>query len=777
MRLEHSKLSLRRAEWLVLAGTTLAAGAVGFFPLFGGPGYEAALALGLILPLPLACAAAARACPAAGARVDPRWRSGFAVLGAALRFAALVIVAQLVVVLLHGARAGYCDPAQGLALLALGPFAGTLLAAAWGTLAGLAAAHWADNRARRAVAWLWAASGPLGAIAVSVWRFWSSPMIFAFDPFVGFFSGTLYDTVIDALPRLVTYRAGSFGSLVAAAACCALLRRDAAGRLRRPALRGRLACMLAGLAGLALSIGVTARGPALGHYQTTSSIRVELRESFLSERCEVVYPSAISLERARLLGAECDAHVTAHERYFETQEAQRITVFAFASAAQKGALMGASNTYIAKPWRHEVYVQSDNYPHPVLSHELAHVVAGSFGTGPLRVAGPLGGWLPDPGRIEGFAVAAAPAEDTEYTLAEWSRALLDLELLPPLSRIFRLTFLGQNSATAYTVAGAVVQWLHATYGPAPLRAWYAGASVGDAFGKDLDALDREFRASLEGIVLSDRALELARTRFDRPAIFGRRCPHVVDRLLAEASGAMERADTRTAAASYAQTLELDAGNVTARLGLAACAQRQGQRPEAEARLESMAEDTALTRVQRGAALERLADIAYAARDVPRALALYERTKAHGLDEHRLRTIEVKAYALQHPAAYEAVRALLIGDGRSGPDLFEASVVLGAWSVSDPNLGLADYLIGKNFHAQQRWRLASEHMQRALGRPLPLDSVRREALRTSVFAACATGDEERARAALASYVSEPGLSAARKEGIQRFADQCAALRAD
>ena len=66
----------------------------------------------------------------------------------------------------------------------------------------------------------------------------------------------------------------------------------------------------------------------------------------------------------------------------------------------------------------------------VLAHELAHVVSGSFGSGPFRVAGPLGGLIPDPGRIEGIAVAASPGEDDDFTLFEWSKALLDLNLLP-----------------------------------------------------------------------------------------------------------------------------------------------------------------------------------------------------------------------------------------------------------------------------------------------------------------------------------------------------------
>ncbi len=58
--------------------------------------------------------------------------------------------------------------------------------------------------------------------------------------------------------------------------------------------------------------------------------------------------------------------------------------------------MGAADTFIAKPWRREVYVQAGGYPHPVLGHEVMHVIAGAFARGPFRIAGGAGGLLPDP---------------------------------------------------------------------------------------------------------------------------------------------------------------------------------------------------------------------------------------------------------------------------------------------------------------------------------------------------------------------------------------------
>jgi hypothetical protein len=758
-------LGLTRGQSYVLAGTTLAALLLGFLPLFGGPGYESALGLGLLLPLPIACACSLAVYPrGAGTRLG----SPLGALASALRFALIVLFAQLCALLLHGARAGFCDWKEGLLLCLLGPALGALLAAAWGTLAGLLAVH---LRRARWHALVLAAAGPLGGVVLSLWRFWSSPMIFAFDPFVGFFAGTLYDTVIDAVPRLLTYRIGSCGALLGAACTALLVRRSVQGRLRWTSLRRRPGVLGLASLGFAASLGVYAWGPQLGHYQNVTTIRAALGQSWSSARCDIVYPSMIPIDRVQLLGTECDSHIAEHEAYFRSAFPGRITVFLFASADQKGALMGASNTYIAKPWRHEVYIQNDNYPHPVLSHELAHVVAGSFARGPFAVAGPLGGWIPDPGRIEGFAVAAAGASvESEYTQLEWTRALRDLGLLPPLSSVFRLSFLGQNHSTAYTVAGAVVAWLHDSYGAEPLRAWYAGADLQTAFGKPLAALESDFRARLDGVQLPDYVLDLAKARFDRPAIFGRRCPHDVDELLEDASAALDRYDITAAHRAYSESLRLDPANFGARLGLALCEQRRGAARVAAARYTEMGTDAALTRVQRSTVAERLGDVALRLGDVTTAEQQYAAAERDALDEARVRTVAVKRYAA-HSEGRQAIADLLIGDPERGSDLMQSSAALGGWSEADPKQGLADYLLGKNLYSRTRWKEADQHLERALERELPFASVRREALRTEIFAACALGERERANLRLREYLADSSLSAARREGIQKFARLC------
>ena len=312
----------------------------------------------------------------------------------------------------------------------------------------------------RALCILGALAAPLCGIGVSLGRFYTSPMVFAFDPFFGYFAGPLYDTVIDAFWTLATYRAGSLLSLLGVGCSAAHFddRPAIFGGFQRPWLAGVGA---AALLGSALFI---CNGTTLGHFSTRASIEAALGQQVYGARCDVKYSCGILRRDALLFARDCDAELRADEAYFEIAGPARVTAFLFASEAEKGRLMGASSTYIAKPWRREIYVQYAAYPHPVVGHELAHVLAGSFGQGPFRVSGPLGGWIPDPGRIEGVAVAASPNDNDDFTLDEWAKTLLDLSLLPPLESVFRLGFLGQNSSTAYTVAGAFVHWFHDHYG-------------------------------------------------------------------------------------------------------------------------------------------------------------------------------------------------------------------------------------------------------------------------------------------------------------------------
>jgi tetratricopeptide (TPR) repeat protein len=746
-----------RAVRVTAAATAVLFLGFGFMPQFGGPGYESALGAGLILP---AASALCLAFELAGRRATPLEAFG---RGLSVGFALSLL--GLLIILGHGLRVGFCDAAWGVELYLLGPFPGALLAGVWGAGIGLAAWRMPRGRRQRTLCILGALAAPLGGIAVSLGRFYTSPMVFGFDPFFGYFAGPLYDTVIDPFWTLSTYRAGTLLTLLGVGALAAHFDdRLIFQGFRRPWL-GFIAG--AALFGSALFIY---EGTALGHFSTRASIEAALGQQVSGARCDVSYSSGILRRDALLFARDCDAELRADEAYFEVAGPPRVTAFLFANEAEKGRLMGASSTYIAKPWRREIYVQYAAYPHPVLGHELAHVVAGSFGRGPFHVSGPLAGLIPDPGRIEGVAVAASPNDNDDFTLDEWSKTLLDLSLLPPLESVFRLGFLGQNSSTAYTVAGAFMSWFHDKFGAAALRRWYGGETVEHVTGKTLAELDAAWRADLRRVRVAPALLNEARVRFDRPALFGRHCPRIVDQLNGIANQKLGSADTAGARAALAEVLRLDPHHNSAKFELAACDVKDGDEAAALKAYAALAASPELAKLEQARALEAEGDEELRRGQLAEARRDYDAVAAIAADEDRLRTLDVKR-SPENELQRRAVVDLLIGDPILGASFEVAAPRIAEWAAAEPQNGLPPYLLGKNLFGRGRFAEAAEYLDAALASDIKLPRVLREAWRTRLILACAAGDGAVESKALTALRADEGLGAARRATVERLARRC------
>ncbi|MEI9940250.1 MAG: hypothetical protein WDO69_23780 [Pseudomonadota bacterium] len=734
--------------------------AYGFIPQFGGPGYESSLAAGVVLP---ATTALCLAFDLAGRRIAPLDAFGRGIsVGFGLAMLGLAIVFG------HGLRVGMCDATWGLGLYLLAPLPGALLAGVWGAGVGLAAGRVRPGWRRRTVCILGALIAPLSGIGFSLARFYTSPMVFAFDPFFGYFAGPLYDTVIDAFWTLATYRAGTLLTLLGLGCAAAFFD----GRLQFQGFRRRYWLAGVGLAAFLGSATLIWNGTSLGHFSTRASIEEALGQQVYGARCDVKYSSGILRRDALLFARDCDAELRSDEAYFEIQGPPRVTAFLFANEGEKGRLMGASSTYIAKPWRREIYVQVSAYPHPVVGHELAHVLAGSFGEGPFRVSGPLGGWIPDPGRIEGVAVAASPNDNDDFTLDEWAKTLLDLQLLPPLQSVFRLGFLGQNSSTAYTVAGAFLHWFHDHYGAAALRGWYGGESIERVSGKSFGQLEAAWRADLARVHVAPALLDEARVRFDRPSLFGRHCPRIVDKLNGIANQKLASADTAGARRALAELLRLDPHHAGAKFELAACEVKDGNEAAALTAYATLAASPELATLEQAGAREAQADVELRAGRMEDARRDYAAVAAIVADEDRLRTLDVKR-SPENEIQRRAIVDLLVGDPILGAAFEVAAPRLADWANQEPENGLPSYLLGKNLFGRGRFAEAADYLDQALAKKLSLPRVAREAWRTRLTLACAVGDSAAKARSLDALRADPGLSPARRATVERLALRCLA----
>jgi tetratricopeptide (TPR) repeat protein len=513
-----------------------------------------------------------------------------------------------------------------------------------------------------------------------------------------------------------------------------------------------------------------AAGTRLGHWQTPASITEELGAVVAGERCEVVYARSLRLADAQRFARDCDAHVIAGEQWLGAPGPAKIRAYLFADAAQKDALMGAADTYIAKPWRKEIYLQHATYPHPALGHEIVHVLAGSFARGPFDVAGRANGLWPNPGLIEGIAVAASPRE-SDLSPREWAKAMKDLGILPSLSRLFAFGFLGENSSTAYTVSGAFVAWVKDKHGIEALRAWYGGRELPSLVGSGWPELEQAWHADLDKVELPEAARAQARAKFDRPGMFRRRCPHVVDGCKRRADQLRSAGDIEGMRQQYARVLELDPGDGAARVTRAAALSRLNKPQDAKRDLEVLAGDESLPRHVRDRALEELGDLALASAEPDAAVSRYAEVMTRLVEEDPLRTLEVKMGAARDPRARAAVVALLVGDRGRPPDKVRAAELLGAWSVQSTAEGLPDYLLGRHYLGAGDFDEAAIRLDQALSRQLPIKRVQVEAERLRIVTACALSDVVTAQRLLVSYGVRSDVPAARREGAAALVERC------
>ncbi|MEO0322188.1 MAG: hypothetical protein AAF447_04480 [Myxococcota bacterium] len=723
-----------RSERVALMASLVMGLALASSRLLGVHGAESALALGLVLP-PFAGAAGA----AAFAR---RERAAEGLQGAA-RAAVLTWLPAVVLLALNQLRVRQCTPGTGFAFMVLGPGFGVLLAAFVG-------AFFAAALPRKRLALVLGALAPFAGLATALHDFWATPAIFVFQHFAGWFPGTLYDEGLAIPGTLLTFRGITLLYGVAAAAGAAALRGGRPGW-------GALAMLCVALAGR-----LDASGPELGHASSVGAIDEALGRVERGDECVVHLPRELRPDQRARLVEDCDFRVRRAEALLGVDQREPVHAFFYRSPEEKRRWMGAATTYIAKPWRGEVHLQLRGWPHPVLAHEIVHVVAGEAAHGPFRVAG---GWWPNPGFVEGIAVAIEWPERDGMNPHQQARTLLESERLPPLRRLLSLGFLGESSRVAYASAGSFVRWLGDTRGWEAVRQAHDDGDVRGA-GLELSALESEWRAFVAEVPLPPGARELAELRFHRPSIFARTCPHLVARLRGALQGDLRAGDDTAALATCEEILAIEPADLFALRTEVAALARAGRLDAAEAKLEALTAGAPLALVTQ--AREAVADALWVAGRYDDARARYEALLAEPQTEDAARNREVKVLGTRDPDAGDAIRDLLVGPGgrQEGAPL----PLHHAWRIAEARPdGLGPYLLARQLWVAGRLDLARSELAEAQRRGLPSERLRREALRLAGVLSFAAGDYAASRASFEAAREDPALRRQAEEWLARLDD--------
>jgi tetratricopeptide (TPR) repeat protein len=709
------------------AGLALAA-----IPLFDLLAYEACFALGLLTAFTGAhlgsfSVAAARAGAARSEReradarpvreLARRW------LAATARVWALATI-PLGILLANAFRVRNCDLAGGLAWFALLPMASAAVGAATGMLTALTFARPARATAIAMVV-------VIASIAWSVWRFYAAPPIFAFDPFGGYFPGTLYDEEVAIGAPLLWARFYHFSCvlaalLVASAFFDGIRFSLAPGRLRPKVL-------LVALIFVAHAIGFHASLAKHGVAYSAEDIVRALGATRETEHFRLHYSPAGPWAK------DIDATVADHEfrwqqlrKLLGVEPSGKVDSFLFDSPAQKQALMGAGHTSVAKPWRREIYLQHEGWPHPVVAHELAHVFAGRFGDPIFGVA--RRGLRFNVGLIEGVAVAAA-WQKTPLSPDELVKAMRTLGLEPPLERVMSLDFLGLNAAQAYNVAGSFCRFLLDGYGPEKLGALFGAAGAPESwtriYGVSFEALRARWSARIDAIALAPVEAERVRDRLRRPSIFHKVCAHRLALEREAAHRAQAAGDRAGALRKLEEVCAEDADDPSGLVEVMDAAEAANRPSDSAVAAGRLRKHPKASGAQKGRAEAQLGDLNLRRGNLDEARAHYQAARGAPLDEANARLVAAKLIALDEPPGpiADKLRRFLAAPS-ADRDVAIDLLTLGELVHADPDRGLFHYLLGRQLESRSRWPEAIDALSKALNAKRPLGDERfvREAQR-------------------------------------------------
>ncbi len=764
--------SVRVAVWATLL--VLATAVMAGLPLFNVLGFEFSFALAGLGSLASADLGASYVRRLRGAGPFPldRARSPGQILAVVYGRASLVNLALLVVpvilISLNALRVRNCDVGFGIRAFLLMPVASSLLGSAVGVLCGIVAGR--RRRLSNALPFLVV----LVSTLISVAHFYGAPQVFAYNMFVGYFPGNLYDESITFHAPFYWARLYHMSLLVLGFSLVAI-RLDAprlAVSLRGPrrpvAVRWRagIVAVVSAIAALQLHV----HSGDLGFSIDAQDIKRRLGGRHETANFIIYYP------RGSEVAKHIDVIADEHEfRYAQLQQilqtqggSTKIVSYFFANAEQKFRMMGARNVLMAKPWRREIYMQFGPYPYRALRHEIAHVIAGTFGDSLFHVSVQSRLGLPvrfNVGLIEGIAVAVdwPGSHGNALTPHQSVKAMLELGMAPPVDRVFSTGFLTFSPARSYTLAGSFVRFLLDTHGVRPLRALYrSGGDFLGAYGVTQSALVRDWRAMIDAIELPAGAAEVVRERFRRPGILRRPCPHAIGRARRQVSTLAESGRLSRAISVMRSVCKDAPQEPFYQLELAGLLRVAGERDAAAAIYTRIADDAEhISSSLRASALLQLAARAVRAGDHGKARAILQRAADLPLGEDLARNVTARQLVLSHPGpAAPMLREYFFRDtDRGGVDSVVLTGLAGQAVAAEPDLGFAHYLLGRNLRNRGAPRAAARSLQLSMDRGLPGPRFTREAARELAIAAYLAADyDTAARAArLLTAPSQPEMT--------------------
>ena len=467
-----------------------------------------------------------------------------------------LLIAPLIIILLNSLRVKNCDFSEGLSFFLLLPVVSCAYAAAAGTFFGL----WLKQRWTAYLAYLGYILTTLLLLAHNILF---HPPVFGYHSTFGYFPGPIYDERISISGTLLIARGTTL--LLAWIFVSLAINTLVVGRRSQSVtmlhwqklyrFRPRYDDLNHRIRLLVLVILFTLicfyRGD-LGLRLTRGYIENKLGGLKETKHFEIYYEKGSRVEREiELIAQDHEFRYAQLVRYFQIQPTRKVRSYIYTSPDQKKRLMGARGTSVEDPLGYGFHINDEDFPHPVMKHELAHALTANWHP-ILKVSLKLG-------LHEGIAVAA-DWDEGQLTAHQWSKAMWQLGVAPTMQKIMGLGFWTQASSRSYTLAGSFVRFLVAEYGIDSLKRVFPTGNFKKVYSKPLRVLIQEWEAFRETIFLTDADLTIAEHRFKRPSIFQKPCAHETAEFSARAWSGYRGLDFNMARHLFEQIHEFDPDN-------------------------------------------------------------------------------------------------------------------------------------------------------------------------------------------------------------------------
>lgn len=626
-----------------------------------------------------------------------------------------LLVLPIGIILLNALRVKNCNFGEGFIFFFLLPVISCVYATAAGTFFGF----WIK---RRWLAYLAYIGFLLLTCVPVVINLIFHPPVFAYHATFGYFPGPIYDFVIPITSTLLIARAETLLwallFLGLAVSLCEISRHtDLMPQLRWRKLFSSLTKRVWLYLLVVCLIGFQFYAGALNIRPTRDDIARNLGGFRETEHFEIFYARELETEIERIV-EDCEFQYAQLSAYLTPEGAElsrKVRAYIYASPEQKKQLIGAGSTSVEDPFGYGFHIHAQGFPHPVLKHELAHVLTVPWS--PLKVSLKIG-------LHEGIAVAADWSEG-KLTAHQWAKAMREMEIAPPLSAIMGIGFWGHAGSRSYLLAGSFVRFLVDTYGIEKFKGVFPTGNFVKHYGKNLQSLETEWIDFLAGVPLRDADINYTAYRLKRRSAFEQVCTHEMAALRDTAWQAYYRKDFVTAVETFRTMLSDEPDNLSTLRGLMYSAYRMQDYEKALslANRIARAEDT---RFSPEASL-LIGDIYWLKNEYEKALNAYTaiETEYETFERRRMKRIAALSYpdTAQHQPngvmqEERLLRELLRGVLVASKPVSEKMALLSVCIQTAPESWLPYFLAGELLQKEKAWQISNEYLHQAVERLIP-----------------------------------------------------------